>query len=143
VHENASNFANHGAGLISTRLRKPTLGLHRRLWRGICGVAMLAVSPRWLFSAALAGLLFLGCGGSASETPPPLPPLPLNEPYRTGGIREGRRVAPPASSDAAASETESESEAELPQLPAREGGTWGKDQPAPLPELAPNQNAPE
>lgn len=82
--------------------------------------------PLLSFVASLA----TACGGSSSETPPPLPPLPLNEPYRVRGVVEPRV----ATTDA----DDSEEEKDAPS-PAKPSGptTWGSSAPEPLPELSP------
>jgi len=72
----------------------------------------------------------VGCGGSSSETPPPLPPHPLHQSYRSPRVVEAAKAPRPP-------EPEEELEAE-DETPARSGkrgsGTWGSDAPPPLPE---------
>lgn len=68
------------------------------------------------------GLLVTGCGGSSSETPPPLEPDPTLARYT--GPRLSKHVdAEPAS----AKEAEPALEDEQPARPSRPAaGTWGK-----------------
>ncbi len=81
-------------------------------------------------------LLLTGCGGSSSETPPPLEPDPTS--YRYSGPRIPRAGDPVT---AAEPEPEAESQPAAPSAPAR--STWGsgvapKDPKAlPEPELPP------
>ena len=53
----------------------------------------------WL---CLAGLLTAACGGSSSETPPPLSPEPLNDPYRSNADFERRAGSAKAEASAEA-----------------------------------------
>jgi hypothetical protein len=85
----------------------------------------------WL-SLSVASSAAVGCGGSSSETPPPLPPHPLNEPYRV----RGAIIA--SESEAAKAEAPEEERPLAPNAgPANGRSTWGTSMPEALPELAP------
>ncbi len=64
----------------------------------------------------------VACGGSASETPPPLPPHAHHEPYRVPPVNPSR----PAPEPEAPEPEERESDAE-DGAPAR--STWGTESP--------------
>jgi hypothetical protein len=89
--------------------------------------ALRPLLPLLSLSASLAA----ACGGSSSETPPPLPPLALNEPYRAKSAVLPR--AEPTAENGANEESSDGSRAPAP--PART--TWGSNAPPPLPELSP------
>jgi hypothetical protein len=48
----------------------------------------------------VAGAFVLGCGGSSSETPPPLSPDPLHDPYRPQRARQNPAGSVKASASA-------------------------------------------
>jgi len=66
----------------------------------------LRLSRSFLACLSLAGFCGAGCGGSSSETPPPLSPDPLNDPYRSSSDLKRRagvkRADPNAESGALA-----------------------------------------
>jgi hypothetical protein len=75
----------------------------------------------------------LGCGGSSSETPPPLQPDPTSARYtgpRMPSAADDRAVAPPA-------DPEPGDAAEQPRKPA--AGTWGSGK---APASAPKMTSP-
>lgn len=85
-----------------------------------------------LLSSVLA-LYAIGCGGSSSETPPPLPPDPTSERYT------GPRL-PSAANDvplSAPAEPEEDDAAERPRKPA--AATWGTGK---APASAPSMTSP-
>lgn len=100
---------------------------------------MTSISPTTLLVAlALAGGLTPACGGSASETPPPLEPVPKAQPV-AHDVRPASRPAAKANSEPASSGTDPDPAAgdatepdvgPAPQpTPARSGAsppTWGK-----------------
>jgi hypothetical protein len=91
---------------------------------------------RFFKTLLLTASLTPACGGSSSETPPPLPPMPLNEPYRTKGAVEPREPLKPGV------EADAEPEPEVTRNPPRGAkskgpATWGSNAPEPLPELSP------
>ncbi len=65
----------------------------------------------------LAGSL-AGCGGSSSETPPPLSPDPLNDPYRSSADFERK---------AGRGKTESSDEAPAPEAPTSPAEPAGQE----------------
>lgn len=75
--------------------------------------ALRASSP-----IALVGAL-VACGGSASETPPPLPPHAHHEPYRVPPVRPARPAPDPEPA-------EPEKEAEVDEN-APAPSTWGTE----------------
>ena len=80
----------------------------------------------------VAGVLLVGCGGSSSETPPPLEPLPVNLHYDRGSTALAGEV-PVVAADAGAVKRADEIPPETnegPPAPATWGG--GSDKPAPL-----------
>jgi hypothetical protein len=63
---------------------------------------MVSVAVNRVFVLAfVAGAFALGCGGSSSETPPPLSPDPLHDPYRPQSARQNPAgsVKPSASAE--------------------------------------------
>ena len=84
----------------------------------------------------LLALLVAGCGGSSSETPPPLEPDPTS--YRYSGPR--LQVLP----DATAAEPEPEvDEDDLPATTKKPAAaTWGSGRPAPRASAAPSAAPP-
>ncbi|HEY6077706.1 MAG TPA: hypothetical protein VIW29_02825 [Polyangiaceae bacterium] len=78
-------------------------------------------------------LLLAGCGGSSSETPPPLEPDPTS--YRYSGPRM------PRASDAVAAAAEPELEAEPSVAAAKSSAreTWGDGTPAQPPPASSTQ----
>src|SRR5688500_908083 len=52
----------------------------------------------------VAGAFVLGCGGASSETPPPLSPDPLHDPYRPQSVRQNRAGSVKASASAESTE---------------------------------------
>ncbi|RYZ04104.1 MAG: hypothetical protein EOO73_24775 [Myxococcales bacterium] len=86
--------------------------------------------------ASLLVLLAAGCGGSSSETPPPLEPDPTSARYT--GPRFPSKDEPVGS--AAAPEAQDEEEPALPARPGR--STWGSGRAAPsTPAAAPRPSA--
>ena len=84
---------------------------------------------RLLVPALLLSLLGLGCGGSSSETPPPLEPDPTS--LRYTGPRLPSADATPAPAAAAAPD-----EDDLPATPKKPAaGTWGSGK-TPAPALS-------
>lgn len=81
-------------------------------------------------------LLLAGCGGSSSETPPPLEPDPTS--YRYSGPRIPRADDP--ASAAAEPEPEAESQSAAPSAPAR--STWGGGVPPKDPKALPEPELP-
>jgi hypothetical protein len=92
-----------------------------------------AGSWRWIVPAALA---LVACGGSSSETPPPLPPHPLNKPYREPSAVQTKADAE-AEENALASAARDADLLDAATAPSKGKSTWGSNEPAPLPELAP------
>jgi hypothetical protein len=76
-----------------------------------------------------------GCGGSSSETPPPLEPDPTSLRYT------GPRLPPSEDTVAPTAEPEA-AEAISPSVPGKPAApTWGSGKPAPVP--APSLSAPK
>ena len=71
----------------------------------------------------------MGCGGSSSETPPPLRPHALHEAYRSPRV-----VAPKPSASSNAEPVEVESDDAPPPNPGGASRTWGSSAPPALPE---------
>ena len=92
---------------------------------------------RFVLLPFLLSLSALGCGGSSSETPPPLLPDPTSERYT------GPRM-PSATDDVAlapATEPEEDDPADLPRKPA--AATWGSGKAASAPAAsAPSMTSP-
>ncbi len=61
---------------------------------------------------------FAGCGGSSSETPPPLSPDPLNDPYRSSADFARK---------AGSGKTEASDEAAAPEAPTSPAEPAGKN----------------
>ena len=80
-------------------------------------------APLRCFLLAL-GLVLVGCGGSSSETPPPLEPLPVNLHYDRSSTALAGEL-PLVAADAGAVKRTEEPPPELEEPPAR--GTWGVD----------------
>ena len=80
-------------------------------------------------------LLAVGCGGSSSETPPPLEPDPTLGRYTGPRLPSAEDDAPAPS---LARDPELEAAPTLPTKPAR--ATWGSGKPAPAP--APTMTSP-
>lgn len=68
----------------------------------------LRTSRLLLACLCLAGSFAAACGGSSSETPPPLSPDPLNDPYRSNADFERK---------AGSERAESSAEAGAPEAP--------------------------
>ena len=68
----------------------------------------------------VAGALALGCGGSSSETPPPLSPDPLHDPYRPQSARQNPAGSVKASASAEAAELDPSAEPPSAEPPANE-----------------------
>ncbi len=83
-------------------------------------------------SLLVAGVVFGGCGGSSSETPPPLEPLPVNLHYDRASTALAGEV-PVVAADAGAVRNEDAPPESNEGPPAR--STWGTesgDKPTPL-----------
>ena len=79
-------------------------------------------------------LLAAGCGGSSSETPPPLEPDPTSSRYTGPRVTTG-------SEESAPRPAASEAEDPLPEQPSQSArATWGSGKPAPAP--APSMTSP-
>jgi hypothetical protein len=78
------------------------------------------------------GLLLFGCGGSSSETPPPLEPLPVNLHYdrASTALSTDQQIA---EVDAGGVQRADEAEEQGADSSAPARSTWGSDRPAPAP----------
>lgn len=72
----------------------------------------LPTSRSLLACLCLAGSFAAACGGSSSETPPPLSPDPLNDPYRSNADFERK-----AGSNKADATTDPTAEPSAPEAP--------------------------
>ena len=68
----------------------------------------------------VAGAFVLGCGGSSSETPPPLSPDPLHDPYRPQSARQNPAGSVKASASAEAAELDPSAVPPANEPPANE-----------------------
>ena len=66
----------------------------------------------------VAGAFVHGCGGSSSETPPPLSPDPLHDPYRPQSARQNPAGSVKASASAEAAEADPSAAPPANELPA-------------------------
>jgi hypothetical protein len=99
--------------------------------------ALFASAARWVLPLVALAML-PACGGSASETPFPLPPHPLNEPYRTKRVAGAPAPVAAPETERGGEERRASPEASESEEPARE--TWGgPNTPAPAP-VSPSRN---
>jgi hypothetical protein len=78
------------------------------------------------------GLLAFGCGGSSSETPPPLEPLPVNLHYdrASTALSTDQQIA---EVDAGGVQRADEAQEPAPGASGPARSTWGSDRAAPTP----------
>jgi hypothetical protein len=86
---------------------------------------------RSCLSLLLAGVALVGCGGSSSETPPPLEPLPVNLHYDRASTALAGEV-PVVAADAGAVKRTEETPGELDEGPPAPATWGGGDKPTPL-----------
>jgi len=92
--------------------------------RGACYGRPMAPRPSWA-SLGIVALLLVACGGSSSETPPPLEPDP--EGFRYAGRKASRPAEPEPSADGEDEKDDGEPE-RSPSRPRGRGDaqpTWG------------------
>jgi len=81
-------------------------------------------------TAVFASGVALGCGGSSSETPPPLEPHPMNLHYSRAATTLGNEVEEPAvSADAGANQPRDVPEDEVDEVVPAAPRTWGSGAP--------------
>jgi hypothetical protein len=93
------------------------------------------VLQRWAMLQGRLSVLILvsgalsSCGGSSSETPPPLEPHPLNLHYSREATTLGNEIEAPVIADAGASQPKAAPEDEAEEVVPVAPRTWGSDKP--------------
>ena len=84
---------------------------------------------RSLATVILASGVVLGCGGTSSETPPPLEPHPMNMHYSRSATTLGNEIELPVVADAGVNEPRDVPENEVDEVVPAAPRTWGSDKP--------------